>query len=79
MAIEGFGCAFVIVSTFARSQGAALKHGFNDDINTYLLISGIYTYSVCHMYGQFILSKQYCPKTVTELSSITKKRYKTLY
>ena len=46
MAIEGFGCAFVIVSTFARSQGAALKHGFNDDINTYLLISGTLTLTV---------------------------------
>ena len=30
----------VMVSTFGRAQGAALRKGFKDDIDTYLLISG---------------------------------------
>ena len=29
-----------MVSTFGRAQGAALRKGFKDDIDTYLLISG---------------------------------------
>ena len=31
-----------MVSTFGRAQGAALRKGFKDDIDTYLLISGMY-------------------------------------
>ena len=38
--IVGFGYALVMVSTFGRAQGAALRKGFKDDIDTYLLISG---------------------------------------
>ena len=41
MAIVGFGYALVMVSTFGRAQGAALRKGFKDDIDTYLLIAGI--------------------------------------
>ena len=40
MAILDFGVALMSVSTFSRAQGAVLSHGFEDDINTYLLISG---------------------------------------
>ena len=39
--IVGFGYALVMVSTFGRAQGAALRKGFKDDIDTYLLISGM--------------------------------------
>ena len=40
VAIIGFGYALVMVSTFGRAQSAALRKGFNDDLDTYLLISG---------------------------------------
>ena len=40
IAIVGFGYAQVMVSTFGRAQGAALRKGFKDGIDTYLLISG---------------------------------------
>lgn len=30
----------IVVSTFNRSQKAAIRKGFNDDIDTYLIISG---------------------------------------
>ena len=36
----GFGYAQVMVSTFGRAQSAAVRKGFNDDIDTYLLIAG---------------------------------------
>ncbi len=30
----------VLISTFARSQKAAIREGYNNDINTYHIISG---------------------------------------
>lgn len=36
----GFGYATIVVSSFARSQKAAMKLGYNDDIDTYIVISG---------------------------------------
>ena len=41
MVLAAVGYAHVMVSTFARAQGAAIRHGFQKDIETYLLISGI--------------------------------------
>ena len=38
-AILGSGYAMVMVSTFGRSQSAAIQHGFNSDIDTYMFIS----------------------------------------
>ena len=38
--LVGFGYANVMVSTFSRAQGAAIRSGFERDIDTYLLISG---------------------------------------
>ena len=35
----GFGDALVMVSSFGRAQSAALKLGYVDDINTYIMIS----------------------------------------
>lgn len=52
MALSGFGYALVMVSTFTRSQAGALKHGFEDDIDTYLLISGLW--STAFYLGNFI-------------------------
>ena len=39
--LGGIGYALVMVSTFSRAQSDALKRGFANDIETYLLISGI--------------------------------------
>ena len=39
----GLGYAFVKVSSFVRSQNAAIKKGFNDDMETNSFISGWYT------------------------------------
>ena len=38
--IIALGYALVVVSTFGRVQAAALKKGFKDNIETYLLING---------------------------------------
>ena len=38
--LGGVGYALVMVSTFSRAQSEALKKGFADDIETYLMISG---------------------------------------
>ena len=35
----GFGDTLVMVSSFGRAQSAALKLGYVDDINTYIMIS----------------------------------------
>ena len=40
MALYGFGYAPVKVSSFVRSQSAAIYLGFGDNIETYSLISG---------------------------------------
>jgi hypothetical protein len=40
MAMYGFGYAPIKVSSFVRSQNAAVTIGFGDDIQTYSLISG---------------------------------------
>ena len=36
----GIGSGLVQVTTVVRSQGAAIRLGFDDDLPTYLLISG---------------------------------------
>jgi hypothetical protein len=40
LGIIGFCSAMVMVSSFLRAQKSAIKLGFNDDINTYIFISG---------------------------------------
>ena len=40
MGLAGLGYALVMVSTFSRAQSEALKNGFSDDIETYMMISG---------------------------------------
>ena len=40
VALIGFGYGLVMVSSFGRSQRAALNLGFSDDIDTYIMISG---------------------------------------
>ena len=39
-ALVGFSYAFVMVSTFARAQAAAVRNGFTKNTETYHLISG---------------------------------------
>jgi len=36
--LQAYG--MIVVSTFNRSQKAAIRKGFHDDIDTYLIISG---------------------------------------
>ena len=38
-AILGTGYSMILVSTFGRSHHAAIRHGFNDDLDTYMFIS----------------------------------------
>ena len=38
-AILGSGYAMVMVSAFGRSQAAAIRNGFNSDLDTYMFIS----------------------------------------
>jgi hypothetical protein len=40
MVLHAFGIACVLVSTFTRSQLAAKQKGYQQDISTYLFISG---------------------------------------
>ena len=42
MGLGGVGYAFVVVSTFTRAESEAIKKGFSDDLQTYLMISGIH-------------------------------------
>ena len=42
LGLGGTGYAFVVISTFIRAQSEALKQEFADNIETYLMISGIH-------------------------------------
>ena len=39
-ACEGLAYALTMVSTFARAHTAAIRKGYRDDLNTYIIISG---------------------------------------
>ena len=41
-AILGTGYSMIMVSTFGRSQSAAIRNGYNDDLDTYMFISSEY-------------------------------------
>ena len=38
--LVGFGYAMIVPSSFGRAQAAALNLGFDNDLNTYIMISG---------------------------------------
>lgn len=40
MAVLGLSNGLILVSTFSSAQRAAIRNGFNNDIDTYLIISG---------------------------------------
>ena len=40
MVFVGFGFAFCMVSSFGRAHFAAITNGFNDDMDTYIFVSG---------------------------------------
>ena len=42
----GFGQSLVMVSSFGRAQSAALSFGYADDLNTYIMISGMVKYLI---------------------------------
>ena len=39
-ALIGFAYAQTMVSTFSRAHRASMEQGYDDDLNTYLLLSG---------------------------------------
>ena len=47
-AILGTGYGLIVVSTFGRSHRAAMRHGFNDDLDTYMFISSKYNIDLCN-------------------------------
>ena len=40
MGVIGLSYGLILVSTYGRSQRAAIRNGYNDDMDTYLIISG---------------------------------------
>ena len=41
MALAGLSYASIVVSSFSRAQNRVLQMGFADDMNTYVMISGM--------------------------------------
>ena len=41
MGLAGLSYASIVVSSFSRAQNKVLQMGFADDINTYVMISGM--------------------------------------
>lgn len=50
--LTGIGNGLIMVSTFGRAQSAAIRKGFNDDIDTYLICSGMW--SASFFFGNFL-------------------------
>ena len=46
MALAGVAYSCMVVSSFSRAQTRVLEMGFADDINTYVMISGMYRYNM---------------------------------
>ena len=42
MALAGFAYSCMVVSSFSRAQSRVLSLGYQDDINTYVMISGVW-------------------------------------
>ena len=42
MCLAGFAYSCMVVSSFSRAQTRVLSMGFADDINTYVMISGVW-------------------------------------
>ena len=42
MALAGFAYSALVCSSFSRAQKRVIEMGFSDDINTYVMISGIW-------------------------------------
>ena len=42
MALAGLSYASIVVSSFSRAQNRVLQMGFADDMNTYVMISGMF-------------------------------------
>ena len=47
MALAGIAYSCMVVSSFSRAQVRVLQLGFADDINTYVMISGMINYTSC--------------------------------
>ena len=55
-AAVGIGYAMIGTSSFMRAQSAALNLGYEDNIKTYIMISGIYILFPTQIDSVFILS-----------------------
>ncbi|XP_059097668.1 MFS-type transporter SLC18B1-like [Tigriopus californicus] len=52
MPIFGLGYGFVLVSTFSRAYKESVQQGYRDDVNTYMVLTGLWTASF-HL-GSFV-------------------------
>ena len=50
MALAGIAYSCMVVSSFSRAQVRVLQLGFADDINTYVMISGMINYSSINLH-----------------------------
>ena len=48
MALSGFAYACMVVSSFSRAQKSVLELGFQDGINTHVMISGKQLFATKH-------------------------------
>ena len=55
MVFVGFGFAFSMVSSFGRAHKAAISKGFNDDMDTYIFVSGNMTICFFLLFSIFLL------------------------
>ena len=63
-AAVGLGYAMTATSSFIRAQSAAIKLGYEDNINTYIMISGyiffkIYSFKILTVLCRFIIMIKY--------------------
>ena len=49
MALAGIAYSCMVVSSFSRAQVRVLQLGFADDINTYVMISGMINYYLVYL------------------------------
>ena len=54
VSLVGIGYAMIGTSSFCRAQAAALKLGYQDDISTYLMISGKKNYFLIYCIKVFV-------------------------
>ncbi len=77
-AVLGTGYGMVVVSTFGRSQSAAIRHGYNDDLDTYMFISSKFLLLQIYLY-QFIPPSKITAKLRTVSWTVHSKFFEKLF